>query len=51
LVGGGQEINTGEAGLSEWVIALKNHYPKWNIYYSNLITADNDYLNDEILKD
>lgn len=51
LVGGGQEINTGEAGLSEWVIALKNHYPDWDIYYSNLITADNDYLNDETLKD
>lgn len=51
LVGGGQEINTGEAGLSEWVIALKNHYTDWEIYYSNLITADNDYLNDEILKD
>jgi hypothetical protein len=51
LVGGGQEINTGEAGLSEWVIALKNHYPNWDIYYSNLITADNDYLNAEILKD
>lgn len=50
LVGGGQEINTGEAGLSEWVIALKNHYPNWDIYYSNLITADNDYLNDETLK-
>jgi len=51
LVGGGQEINTGEAGLSEWVIALKNHYPNWDIYFSNLITADNDYLNDKSLKD
>lgn len=51
LVGGGQEINTGEAGLSEWVIALKNHYPDWDIYYSNLITADNDYLSEETLKD
>jgi hypothetical protein len=51
LVGGGQEINTGEAGLSEWVIALKNHYSNWDIYYSNLITADNDYLNDVTLKD
>ncbi|MCE7861988.1 MAG: DUF2075 domain-containing protein [Bacteroidetes bacterium CHB5] len=51
LVGGGQEINTGEAGLSEWVNALKNHYPNWNIYYSNLIAADNDYLSDETLKD
>lgn len=50
LVGGGQEINTGEAGLLEWIIALKNHYPNWDVYYSNLITADNDYLIDETLK-
>ncbi len=50
LVGGGQEINTGEAGLSEWLIALKEHYPNWNIYYSNLITSDNNYLNSDELK-
>lgn len=50
LIGGGQEINTGEAGLSEWIIALKNHYQNWDIYYSNLITGDNDYLSDEELK-
>ena len=24
LVGGGQEINTGEAGISEWLTAVKN---------------------------
>ncbi|MCH6201988.1 DUF2075 domain-containing protein [Aquiflexum sp. LQ15W] len=51
LVGGGQEINTGEAGLSEWVFALKNHYPDWHIYYSSLITGDSDYLNDDTLKE
>jgi hypothetical protein len=51
LIGGGQEINTGEAGLSEWLIAIKNHFPNWDIYYSNLITADNDYLSNEIIKD
>lgn len=50
LVGGGQEINTGEAGLSEWILALKKHYPEWKIYYSNLITEDNNYLQDETLK-
>ncbi|MDF2188396.1 DUF2075 domain-containing protein [Paraflavitalea sp. CAU 1676] len=50
LVGGGQEINTGEAGLSEWVIALKSKYPDWNIFYSDLITEDSNYLNDESLK-
>ena len=51
LVGGGQEINTGEAGLSEWVVALKNHYSDWDVYYSNLITGDDDYLSDETLKE
>ncbi|MHA8055433.1 DUF2075 domain-containing protein [Aquirufa nivalisilvae] len=50
LIGGGQEINTGEAGLSEWIVALKNNYPNWEIYYSNLITKDNDYIRDESLK-
>ncbi|GAB4134010.1 MAG: DUF2075 domain-containing protein [Bacteroidia bacterium] len=29
LVGGGQEINTGEAGISEWLNAIKNQFPKW----------------------
>jgi hypothetical protein len=50
LIGGGQEINTGEAGLSEWVMALKNVYQNWDIYYSNLITDDNDYLANEELR-
>lgn len=27
LIGGGQEINTGEAGLEEWISSLKNHFP------------------------
>ena len=35
LVGGGQEINTGEAGISEWIDALNNKFPHWNIYISN----------------
>ena len=51
LIGGGQEINTGEAGLSEWMVALKNHYQNWDIYYSSLITGDNDYLSDDELKE
>jgi DUF2075 family protein len=29
LVGGGQEINTGEAGISEWLAAVKNRFPQW----------------------
>lgn len=51
LIGGGQEINTGEAGVSEWLTALKNIYPHWDIHYSNLISTDNNYLSDTELRD
>jgi len=42
LVGGGQEINTGEAGISEWIAALNRSYPLWNIYISSRLT-DSEY--------
>jgi hypothetical protein len=29
LFGGGQEINKGEAGISEWLSAIKNQFPYW----------------------
>ncbi|MBR6618352.1 MAG: DUF2075 domain-containing protein [Oscillospiraceae bacterium] len=38
LVGGGQEINTGEAGISEWIKALNEIFPHWNIYISPKLT-------------
>ncbi len=38
LVGGGQEINAGEAGLTEWFIALRDHFPKWKVYTSPQLT-------------
>ncbi|MBK9217666.1 MAG: DUF2075 domain-containing protein [Uliginosibacterium sp.] len=34
LVGGGQEINTGEAGISEWVDALSRQFRDWHVYLS-----------------
>src|ERR1700677_3565910 len=34
LVGGGQEINTGEAGLAEWGKTLKEKFPKWRVFVS-----------------
>ena len=34
LIGGGQEINTGEAGLSEWVYALADRFADWEVYLS-----------------
>lgn len=38
LVGGGQEINTGEAGISEWINALNCLFPHWKIYISPKLT-------------
>ncbi len=34
LVGGGQEINTGEAGIVEWIKAIHTHFPDWHVYIS-----------------
>ncbi|MDD2513239.1 MAG: DUF2075 domain-containing protein [Proteiniphilum sp.] len=42
LVGGGQEINTGEAGISEWVAAIKNSFSHWAVYISPNLT-DSEY--------
>jgi DUF2075 family protein len=42
LVGGGQEINTGEGGISEWLDAIKNNFPSWNVHISNKL-HDSEY--------
>lgn len=42
LVGGGQEINKGEAGISEWIESLNRSFPDWHIYVSNRLT-DSEY--------
>ncbi|MEQ1662106.1 MAG: DNA/RNA helicase domain-containing protein [Thiobacillus sp.] len=34
LIGGGQEINTGEAGLREWFESIKRSFPHWHVYVS-----------------
>jgi len=38
LVGGGQEINTGEAGIAEWIKAINEKFFHWNIYISPKLT-------------
>ncbi len=42
LVGGGQEINTGEAGIGEWFDALRRSFPDWQIYVSDQL-SDSEY--------
>jgi hypothetical protein len=43
LVGGGQEINTGEAGLVEWLNALAEFFPHWDVYLPEQILG-REYL-------
>ena len=48
LVGGGQEINTGEAGISEWIESLDRSFPDWHIYISPRLT-DSEYGTEKVL--
>ena len=50
LVGGGQEINIGESGISEWIEALNRSYPHWRIYISSRLT-DSEYGAGKVLQD
>ena len=47
LVGGGQEINDGEAGLSEWMAALQNRFPHWRVHTSDRIDHPDYALHQE----
>ena len=49
LVGGGQEINKGEAGISEWIESLERHFPGWHIHISSKLT-DEEYGAGRVLK-
>ena len=49
LVGGGQEINTGEAGISEWINSVHNSFKDWDVYISSRLT-DSEYAAGEALK-
>ena len=42
LVGGGQEINVGEAGISAWLTALNQRFPHWQMFISSKLT-DSEY--------
>lgn len=45
LIGGGQEINTGEAGLSEWMAAIRQRFPHWHVHASAQIQQPDYDLN------
>ncbi|KHT58444.1 hypothetical protein RJ45_25325 [Photobacterium gaetbulicola] len=45
LIGGGQEINTGEAGLAGWLSALEHDYSHWQVYCSTELLKG-EYVSD-----
>lgn len=47
LVGGGQEINTGEAGIAEWIRSLNERFPYWKVYISPKLT-DAEYAEGQV---
>lgn len=50
LVGGGQEINTGEAGISEWLKAIKERFNNWEVFISPNLTETEYEAEDAISK-
>jgi hypothetical protein len=48
LVGGGQEIHTGEAGIAEWFSAIQDRYPHWSVFVSPHI-VDSEYAAQQAL--
>ena len=49
LVGGGQEINTGEAGIGEWLRATAKSFDDWHLHISSRLT-DSEYESGEALR-
>lgn len=49
LVGGGQEINTGEAGIKEWLNAARNRFSHWKVFLSPRLT-DSEYAAGQALE-
>ncbi|GAB4314719.1 MAG: DUF2075 domain-containing protein [Candidatus Zixiibacteriota bacterium] len=47
LIGDGQEINKGEAGLAEWLRVLHEYYGHWTVYISDIL-SDSDYVDQSI---
>jgi len=47
LVGGGQEINTGEAGIEAWLDAIEGGFPDWRMYVSSRLT-DAEYSAEKV---
>lgn len=50
LIGGGQEIHDGEAGLGEWFLALRERFFNWKVFLSDKL-SDSEFLQGSELSD
>ncbi len=48
LIGEGQEINTGEAGITEWLLALTRNFTDWQIHFSPRLVDQNEAIRDDL---
>ena len=48
LVGNGQAINKGEAGLKEWIESVHRSYPELDVYMSDYLVESNDITKVEL---
>jgi hypothetical protein len=49
LVGGGQEINTGEAGIDSWIDATDAQFPHWDMHISSRL-VDAEYGSGRVME-
>lgn len=48
LVGNGQAINKGEAGLTEWIESISRSYQDWDVYMSEYLLQSGDISKSEL---
>ena len=48
IIGGGQEINAGEAGIGEWFNALRDAYSHWDIFVSENLNGSEHFGGEDL---
>jgi hypothetical protein len=48
LVGTGQEINTGEAGIEEWLRSVRHRFSTWTVHMSPSMRSDQGAITDHL---
>lgn len=48
LVGNGQSINKGEAGLKEWIVSFDKNFKDWDVYMSEYLLQSGDVSQEDI---